>query len=264
MDVVVSLQNQRVKKAVKLRDRGGRDDQQRIVIDGLREIGLALNAALQWSEAFACEEMLCDPARALLAELSAAGADIVHVSAPVFQKLAFGDRSEGVVAIAQTPVRTLPMLHLPAAPIVAVLESLEKPGNVGAILRSADAAGVSAVIVADPRTDLYNPNAIRASQGAIFTTPVAACSKDDVLAWLRVNQFRILAARIDAQIEYNDADFQPPCAIVLGSEASGLSKVWDSDDITAIRLPMRGTVDSLNVSVTAGVLFYKAMRHGDV
>ena len=128
------------------------------------------------------------------------------------------------------------------------------------MIRSADAAGVSALIAADPKTDLYNPNAIRASLGAIFTTPVCEAASGETIDWLRRNGFRILAARVDGSVPYTEVDYRGPTAIALGSEADGLSPLWQGDDIQAVRLPMLGTVDSLNVSVTAAVLFYEALR----
>ena len=259
-EIVTSLQNQRVKEAVKLRDRRGRDKQRRIIIDGVREISRAMDADIACVEAFACEALLGDQATDLVARLDSRGVEVIRVTEQVFAKVAFGDRHEGVVVVANTPMVSLQQLALPASPSVAVLEGIEKPGNVGAILRTADAAGISAVLLADPRTDLFNPNVIRASQGAVFGLPVAAAKTDEVLAWLRGRGFRILATRVDAQGDYADASYEPPCAIVLGSEAEGLTDAWRGDDVNGIRLPMRGEVDSLNVSVTAGVLFYEALR----
>ena len=260
METIVSLQNQRVKQAIKLRDRRGRDKQQRLIIDGVREIRRAISANLVWSEAFICEESLAADAMNLVGDLERCGAEIVHVSSQVFAKLAFGQRSEGVVALARVPQRTLDGLELPPDPIIAVLENIEKPGNVGAILRSADAAGISAVILADPRTDLFNPNTIRASQGAVFTLPTATATSAEVLSWLREEEFKLFSARVDAKAEYVCVSYKPPCAIVLGNEAEGISSAWRGEDLTPIRLPMLGNVDSLNVSVTAGVLFYEAWR----
>jgi TrmH family RNA methyltransferase len=145
-------------------------------------------------------------------------------------------------------------------PLVAVLEGVEKPGNVGAVLRSADGAGVSALIVADAQTDLYNPNAIRASLGTIFSVPVAAAAAADTLTWLRHRGLAIFAARVDGAVPHTEADFRGPAAIVLGSEAKGLSATWTGPDVTAVRLPMAGVADSLNVSAAAAVLFYEALR----
>ncbi|MCA9268291.1 MAG: hypothetical protein KDA41_07460, partial [Planctomycetales bacterium] len=157
---ITSLQNQRVKDAAKLRDARARRKQGRIVVDGAREISRALTADLMWSEAFVCEELLRDGDDALLAGLAQGGAEILPVTRGVFAKLAFGDRAEGIVAAAHAPSRTLVALKLPPAPLVAVLEGIEKPGNVGAILRTADAAGVSAVILSDAAAELFNPNTI--------------------------------------------------------------------------------------------------------
>lgn len=258
---ITSLQNPRVKEAAKLRDRRGRQQQQRIIIDGLREISRAVAAGLAWSEVFVSDGV-GDPlvVQPLVDLLRDAGAEIVPVSENVLAKLAFGNRCEGVVAIAHTPQRPLSTIELSDAPVVAVLEQLEKPGNVGAILRTADAAGVEAVLVADARGDLFNPNTIRASGGTVFTMKLAAAAGTEIRAWLREKQLPMFAARVDGAIDYREAKLAPPAAIVLGSEADGLSDVWQGDDVTSIRLPMRGQSDSLNVSVTASVLFYEALR----
>ncbi len=214
---------------------------------------------------FVCES-LCqsEEAQRLLQALPGGDCEILHVSESVFERLAFGQRAEGVVGVADAPRPTLQSLGTTicpsTAPLVAVLEGVEKPGNLGAVLRSADAVGVSAVIVANPRTDLYNPNAIRASLGTIFTMPVCEAASGETLAWLRERRLAILAARVDGAVPYMEVDYRGPTAIVLGSEAAGLSSVWTGEDVTAIRLPMRGAADSLNVSVTAAVVFYEALR----
>jgi len=268
MSLITSPQNPRVKEAVRLRDRRHREKQGRILIDGARELLRAINAGVPMLEVFVCEA-LCksDEAGRLLDKLNQCDGEILQVSEPVFEKLAFGHRVEGVLAVAEMPHPTLDAIVLPKNPLVAVLEGVEKPGNVGAVLRSADATGVSAVIVADARTDLYNPNAIRASLGTIFTMPICEATSGDVLAWLRQRNFKIVAARVDGSVPYTKVDLCGPTAIVLGSEAEGLSQNWIGDDIQAIRLPMHGVADSLNVSVTAAVLFYEVLRqrsHGSV
>jgi TrmH family RNA methyltransferase len=192
--------------------------------------------------------------------LESQAAEIFDVSSELFSKLAFGEREDGIVAVAETPRRALSDLQLPANPLVAVLEALEKPGNVGAILRSADAAGLDAVIIADGRTDLYNPNTIRASLGTVFRQNVCEASSAATIQWLGERGVSILAARPDAKTLYTEADLRGPTAIVLGSEAVGLSGAWDAATATAVRLPMHGLADSLNVSTTAAVLFYEALR----
>ena len=259
--MITSVQNPRVKAAARLRDRQGRSDQGRIIIDGLREIGLALAAEIGVVELYyfsgLCED---EEHRRLIANVEQQGAEIIEVAPHVMEKLSFGHRVEGLVAVAQPPQKSLADLKLGADPFVVVVEAIEKPGNLGAILRTADAAGVSAVIVADGRTDLFNPNAIRASLGAIFTVPVCAANGDEAQAWLREQKLRLLATRVDGSVEYTQVDYRGGVAIILGSEARGLSERWQGADVTPVRLPMLGRVDSLNLSATAAVLFYEALR----
>jgi len=250
-----------VKDAAKLRDARQRAKQQRFIIDGVREIGRALDAGLEFLEVFICPALCGSPAAQELAlRLDECGAVVAEVTAEVFEKLSFGERSDGVVVVAATPQRTIDQLQLPPRPLVAVLECLEKPGNVGAILRSADGAGVDAVIVVHPETDLFNPNTIRASVGTVFSKQVCVASVDETLAKLREWKLSIIATRPDAERLYTDMDFRNGAAIVLGSEATGLTTAWNQADVVGVRLPMRGIADSLNVSTTAAVLFYEAQR----
>jgi TrmH family RNA methyltransferase len=192
------------------------------------------------------------------------GAVRIPVASAVLDRLAFGDRNEGLVATVRIPDLSLDALRLPPNPLVVVLEGVEKPGNLGAVLRSADAAGADAVIAADPRTDPFNPNAVRASLGTLFIVPVAAGPSEAVRARLAADRIAILSARVDADTLYTDADMRGPTAIVLGSEADGLTGAWQGPGITALRLPMLGVADSLNVSVAAAVLLYEARRQRDL
>ncbi len=271
--MITSVHNPRVKQAVALRDHRQRRKEQLILIDGVRELTRAISAGVALREVFVCAE-LCrsEEARRLLEILPGCGGRRFDVSEAVFAKLAFGQRGEGVVGVAAvgapgTPrgtgysgSRRLEDIVLPTSALVAVLEGMEKPGNVGAVLRSADGAGVSALVAADPRTDLFNPNVIRASLGTVFSMPVAAAAPADVLAWLRGRGLQILAARVEGSVSYTEVDYRRPTAIVLGSEAQGLTSLWSGDDVRAIRLPMLGMADSLNVSAAAAVLFYEALR----
>jgi len=258
---ITSRQNPRVKDAARLRTGRERQRQGRFLIDGAREIRRAIASGIRCIEAFVCES-LCEAsdARSAVAELTAAGAEILVVSPEVYSKLAFGDRDEGLVVVAETPRRRLNELTLPNTPLIAVLEGVEKPGNVGAILRSADAAGVDAIIVAEGRTDLFNPNTIRASLGTVFRENVRQATSAETLIWLREKNLPIVTARPDAETLYTSIDFRRGAAIVLGSEASGLSQAWSGENVKAVRLPMHGQADSLNVSTTAAVLFYEALR----
>jgi RNA methyltransferase, TrmH family len=258
---ISSRQNQRVKDAARLRDGRARQRQGRFLVDGAREIVRAVQAGIRCTEAFVCDELLnTTESRAAADAANAAGAEMLDVSPEVYDKLCFGDRADGVVVVAETPHRRLTGLNLPAKPLIAVLEGIEKPGNVGAILRSADAAGVDAVIIASGRTDLFNPNTIRASLGTVFGANVGEATSAETIEWLAERRVKPFAARPDAEALYTDVDLRGGAAVVLGSEAVGLTDAWRGTNIQAVRLPMHGMADSLNVSTTAAVLFYEALR----
>lgn len=258
---ITSRHNPRVKDAVKLRTSRGRQQQGRIIVDGAREIVRGLQAGLRPIEAFVCADLCAseEGTQAVMA-IKSSGAELLTVSPEVYAKLAFGDRDDGIVVVAETPQIPLSDLRLPERSLVAVVEGIEKPGNLGAILRTADGAGVDAVVVADGRTDLYNPNTIRASLGTVFRRNICRATSAEAVTWLRQRGTAIIAARPDAQICYTTAPLRGDVAIVLGSEATGLSDAWRGTDIIAVKLPMRGLADSLNVSTTAAVLFYEALR----
>ena len=265
LPLLTSLANPRVTAAAALRDRRDRERTGLTLIDGARELRRALDAGVEVVEAFVCEPLLAGPdARAALDRLRALGTTIRPTTEPVITKVGFGERAEGLVAVARIPSTDLDALDPPADALVVVIEGVEKPGNLGAVLRSADGAGADAVIAASPRTDLFNPNTIRASAGTVFALPLAAAPAPDVLAWLRSGAFRIVAARVDAAMSYTDADLTGRLAIVLGAEADGLTGTWIGEDIEAVRLPMLGAADSLNVSATAAVsaavLLYESRR----
>lgn len=257
---IASPHNQRVKDAIKLRDRRQRTKQGRTIVEGVREIGRAIEAGVALDEVFVCRD-LCrsGESRRLLALLAEIDAPLVEVTAEVFARLAFGDRSEGALAVVVMPRHNLGDLEVGADSLVAVIEGVEKPGNLGAVLRSADAAGAAAVIAAGSGTDFYNPNVIRASLGVVFTLPVRAATSAEARTWLAQRQFTVYAARVDAEQSYSDASYAGPVAIVLGSEAKGLSSAW-TEGVTPIKLPMLGSADSLNIAAAAAVLFYEALR----
>ena len=262
IDEIRSTQNPRVKAACQLRQGRGRQQQQRFLVDGMREIQRALEAGWPMEEVFVCDALLGQTGdRELRDSLEHAGVLLCPVTGPVMEKIAFGDRHDGLVAVArQRPLATLDTLSCTPGMLLAVVESIEKPGNLGAILRSADAAGVDAVILADQATDPFNPNVIRASTGIIFSMPVYADSSERTLDWLTKNGFQIYATRIDGSASYLDIDCKGQLAIVLGEESSGLSSCWSGPAVTAVSIPMRGSADSLNVSTTAAILFYEALR----
>jgi TrmH family RNA methyltransferase len=263
-DPISSPANPRLKAAAELRDRRARERTGLTIVDGAREVRRALDAGWEVVEAFVCAPLLAGAdARAALDALTARGIATIPVTERAFAKVAFGDRAEGLVAVVRVPPQDLDGLQLPPEPLLVVLEAVEKPGNLGAVLRSADGAGADAVVGASPRTDLANPNVIRASAGTSFHVPTAADSAEAVLAWLRDRRIRPLAARVDAALPYTAADLTGPIALVLGAEAVGLTPLWDAPDVEPIRLPMHGIADSLNVSVTAAILLYEARRQRD-
>ena len=258
---ITSRQNERVKRAAKLRSRRQRDEQGRFLIDGAREISRAMAAGVEMVEVFVCEEY-CTSAEAIEAVrlLRDSGADVASVTPAVYEKVCFGQREDGIVAVAAKWQRRLDQLDLPPRPLVAVLHGIEKPGNVGAILRSADGADVDAVMLTDPLSDLTNPNTIRASLGTVFGPGVCTATADEAAGWLRNMKLPIVATRPEATQLYTEVDYRNGAAVVLGSEAEGLGEAWQMADVLPVRLPMGGMADSLNVSATAAILFYEAQR----
>lgn len=258
---IQSTQNERLKATARLRDRRHRDRLGRILIDGWREVERAVQAGVELQEVYLpTGGDLTQLQVAAIQAWERAGATVIWAAPVAYERVAFGQREQGPVAVGVTPQRSLDQLILSAEPLIAVVEGIEKPGNLGAILRSADGAGVDAVVVADPLTDLYNPNAIRASLGTLFTVPVCQASTSETAAWLRRHVQRIFVTRVDGSQPYDCQDYQSSCAIVLGSEAAGVTAAWQADAFIPIRLPMLGVADSLNVSATAAVLFYEARR----
>lgn len=262
---ITSRQNPRIKQACALRGRAARDQTQQTLVYGVRESQRALELNARPTSVFWCEKHFRSPqASEVVDRLATTGAESFSVSSEVFEKLAYGDRMDGVIAVFDTRSPQLTNLSLPQNPLVAVLEGIEKPGNLGAILRSADGAGIDAVVVADAVIDLFNPNAIRASVAAVFQPNLAVASVAEVQVWLAKLGLNTYAARPDATTRYYQADYTQASAIVLGSEAKGLTDAWNIRHVQAVAIPMRGAADSLNVSTSAAVMFYEARRQRDL
>lgn len=264
---ITSTTNPRIKAISRLRDGHRRREQGLTLIDGLRELRRALDRpehARNIREVY-CVPELCETPdhRTVLEQARDSGIARFDVAPHVFERIAYGDRNEGLVAVFSVPRVELDGWREPPREIVLVLESVEKPGNIGAVLRTADAVG-AAVALADPHTDLYNPNAVRASLGAVFHVPACETRGDVLLEWLRERRFRIVAARVDATCAYWTCDLTGRIAILLGSESRGLSEIWRIPSISEVRVPMLGVVDSLNVSVTAAVLAYESVRQRSI
>lgn len=262
METIVSAQNPKVKRLLALREKSrDRREQGLFVVEGGREIGHCLSAGFRPETVFVCPEIYRGAAGET-DDLEAAVpiCRVFAVSEAVYAKMAYREGTEGIVAVFREKRLTLSDLNLPEKPLVMVLESVEKPGNLGAILRSADACSADAVIICDPLTDLYNPNVIRASIGAVFTVPVVVCTSEEAIAWLRSRGIAILTAQLQDSVLYYDTDMTGPTAIVMGTEDRGLSQPWRSAATARIRIPMLGALDSLNVSVSAAILLFEALR----
>ncbi|MES2733242.1 MAG: RNA methyltransferase [Bacteroidota bacterium] len=258
MELITSLQNPRIKNVIRLEKASERREQNLIVIEGLRELSLAVQAGFTIQSLFICQEKVRNAAEMLALQQKAES--VFEVNVPVFEKMAYRDNTDGVIALAVPRRLTLADLQLSPQALVIVLEAVEKPGNLGAILRTADAAHIDAVIICDPQTDLFNPNTIRSSIGCLFTNQVVVSSTAEVQAWLRHKKIRSYAAALTATHFYHQTDFTTPSAIVMGTEATGLSEAWLTGADQQIKVPMQGKIDSLNVSASTAILVYEARR----
>jgi RNA methyltransferase, TrmH family len=256
---ITSPQNPRVKLALQLRSAGDRRKEGLTRIDGLRELTLALRSGVVLHTVFVTDlEFATTERRELQTKIDPA--KIFYVPPPLMDKLQYGERTTEILAVVEIPNVDIDRIHLGKNPLIVVLDQAEKPGNIGAVLRSADAAGASAVILSDPACDLFNPNVIRASQGTIFTVPLASATATDTLAWLNKSNLQILAARVDAKQSLYSFDLNQATALVFGSESKGLGEIWSSQNISAASLPLLGQADSLNLSNTAAVFLYESVR----
>lgn len=253
---------------MRLHQSRGRRQQGRMIIFGLNEIDRARQCGVKLAELFVCEELLSDKATSIVADvqsMSTRGSSNTFIlTVDLFQKLAFGSRTDGVVAVADRPDTSLdnfmPTDNILDQALILVLESIEKPGNMGAVFRSADAAGATAIFVADPISDVFHPNAIRASLGSVFAIDVFCGSSQRCREHLISRKFSITAARVNAQLNYFDRKMTGRCAIVLGNEQAGLSAAWDGPEVVAARIPMLGKADSLNVAMTSTIMVFEALR----
>ncbi|MBQ8712267.1 MAG: RNA methyltransferase [Prevotella sp.] len=262
MEVISSTQNPKVKLLLQLQQKSSeRRKAGLFVVEGRRELMHCLEAGFEIDTVFWCPsvEVGTEPMPQL-----PEGVRVFEVSKAVYEKMAYRDSTEGIVAEVRTRLLALADLQLPERPLVVVLERVEKPGNLGAVLRSADAAGVDAVIVCDPLTDLYNPNLIRSSVGGIFSVPCVACTSEECIALLKQRGIQILTAQLQDSHLYYDTDMRRPTAIVMGTEATGLTPQWRQAADAHIRIPMLGKIDSLNVSVSAAILMYEAVRQRQI
>lgn len=262
-EIITSVQNARIKELKKLLAKSSeRRERGQFVIEGLREVLLAHRSDYEIAALFICEDILTEDRNYPLREVTQSKKQppVFHVTQDVYNSLAYRETTEGIIALAIPKRHTLEKLRLSGNPLILVIEAAEKPGNLGAMLRTCDAVGVDAVIICDPQTDLYNPNIIRSSIGTVFTNQIAICETKDAIAYLESRGLSTYAAELTATKMCFESDFRNPSAIVVGSESNGLSDEWVKAAKHRIKIPMNGEIDSLNVSVSAAVLLYEALR----
>lgn len=259
--LLASLQNPAVKEVVRLRQRSHRDDSGQLIVEGYRELKRAIDNRIPILRLFYCPALYQGKNEPTLVDrCRAQGVPVLECTEPVFMKIAYRDRPEGLLALCPQIHRTLADLTLPENPFLVIGEHIEKPGNLGTMLRTADAAGVDALVVCDRCTDINNPNVVRASIGTLFTVPVAEASTAETMEWLRAHHIATLAASPHADRFYTEVDLTGPIAIIVGSEQFGLSDSWMQNADHLVRIPMLGQADSLNVAAAATILLYEVVR----
>jgi TrmH family RNA methyltransferase len=264
-ETISSLQNPRVKEAIKLRQRRDRDRTKLFIIEGYREILYAVKSKVSIEQLFYCPDFfLGENEDALITEAITLGAKTVPCSPHVFEKLSYRDRPDGLLAVAKQLNYSLDNLPLSQNPFLVVAEAIEKPGNLGTILRSSDAVNVDGLIVCDRCTDIHNPNVVRASVGTLFTRPVIETSTTNTLAWLKKQNIAVLAATPSAAANFTEVDLSGPVAIVVGTEQYGLSEQMMNEATLQVRIPMMGQADSLNVAMATTLLLYETLRQRGV
>lgn len=259
MEKITSIQNPKIKNIVKLSKARERKLQNLFIIEGARELSLAISANYQIKSVYICNDLFTKTDYPHVLD-NINKNNIIEVSISVFEKIAYREGSDGIIALVEPKSHTLSNIITKSNPFIIVLESIEKPGNLGAILRTADAAQVDAIIVCDPLTDVYNPNVIRSSVGCLFTVQIATCSSEDALKWLRQKEIKTFAAELNTDYWYQDADYRKSSAIIMGTEADGLTSFWLKNADRRIKIPMRGKIDSLNVSTSTAIITFEAMR----
>ena len=258
MKQINSAQNPYIKSLIQLQEKAKiRKQTGTFLVEGQREIELALKGGYEVDTILICYELgqLSENLNIRKSEYQ-----LIEISKDVYQKLAYRDTTEGIIAVLKTKSLALSNLKLSKNPLILVGESIEKPGNIGAILRTADAANIDAVIIANPKSDVYNPNIVRSSVGCLFTRQIAVGTTEEVIAYLKSNNIKIYSATLQDATSYHSQNFTTPTALVVGTEATGLTEKWRSESTQNIIIPMQGVIDSMNVSVAAAILLFEAKR----
>lgn len=262
MKEITSIQNQYIKNLLKLQEKARERKKQGVfIIEGKREISLAIEAEYEFDSVLFFDDLISEKE---VLHLFNSNINRVAISKEVYQKLAYRDSTEGLIAIAKSKDFSLQNIILEKQnPLILVIESIEKPGNIGALLRTADAANVDAVFIADPKSDLYNPNIIRSSVGCLFTNQIAVGTSNEMIAFLQKQHINIFAATLQNSNEYHQENYTKSSAIVVGTEATGLTDIWRKNATQNINIPMQGKIDSMNVSVAAAIVIFEAKRQRD-
>ena len=261
MKQITSSQNPYIKSLLLLQEKAkARKQSGTFMIEGMREIELASKGNYEIETILICNELISENSATILSLRAQSRSESIEISKEVYQKIAYRDTTEGILAVAKTKSLQLSDLKLPTNPLILVMEAIEKPGNIGAILRTCDAANVDAVIIANPKTDLYNPNTVRSSVGCLFTNQIATGTTEEVIDFLVKNNISFYSATLQNSISYHAQDYTTPTALVVGTEATGLSQLWREKATQNIIIPMQGEIDSMNVSVAAAILIFEAKR----
>lgn len=255
-----STQNARIKALVRLKERRARNRENKFLVEGTREISRAVSSGVALQELYVCTEYLRPDGAELVTQLEAGPLDVTELSREAFDKVSHREKPDGLLAVAAMRAWRLDEITLPADALVLVLDGLEKPGNLGALLRTADGAGLQAVFVTGEGTDLFNPNVIRSSMGSVFSQPVVPVGVVDLLAWLQARGFTLIATSPEAEATYWEVDYRGPTALILGTEHAGLPGVWFDAATARVAIPMGGLADSLNVATAGALLMYEALR----
>lgn len=258
MKQITSIQNPLVKSLVQLQEKAkARKQSGTFLIEGKREIELAIKGNYQLETILFLPELI---SKEEITQLGQNSVELIEINKDVYQKLAYRDTTEGILAVAKTKSLALSDLKLPKNPLILVMESIEKPGNIGAMLRTCDAANIDAVIIANPKTDLYNPNIVRSSVGCLFTNQIATGTTEEVIKFLQHHNIAIFGATLQNSNSYHTQDYTFPTALVVGTEATGLTQAWRDNATQNIIIPMQGAIDSMNVSVASAILLFEAKR----
>jgi TrmH family RNA methyltransferase len=259
-DPITSAQNQRIKNLAHLQKARERKAQNVFIVEGEKEFCRAIEYNYQFTSVFVCFDVIPEHRFKSISSGITKDAEVFPVSKDVFEKIAYREGSGGIIALAKPKSHSLSDLKLPEKPLLLVLEAIEKPGNLGALLRTADAAGIDAVIVCDPQTDIYNPNVVRSSIGCLFSVPLAVCDSKEAISWMKQQKISIYCTYLQAAVPYTEANFKRASAIVMGTEADGITNQWVNAADQNIIIPMRGSADSMNVSTSAAVVVFEACR----